>query len=117
MTPWNRRSTPTDTAPGFTGVARFARRGDDAHSSLRAGEIAVVDLTDLDRSQAEALVDRRVRAVINAAQSSTGRYPNLGPRILADAGITLIDQVGSGRLDQDEERRDRPDRRQPRVQG
>ena len=58
------------------------------------GEIAVVDLTDLDRSQAQALVDRQVRAVINAAQSSTGRYPNLGPRILADAGITLIDQVG-----------------------
>jgi len=94
MPPWNRRDTVTETAPGFTGVARFARRGDDAHSSLRAGEIAVVDLTDLDRSQAQALVDRRVRAVINAAQSSTGRYPNLGPRILADAGITLIDQVG-----------------------
>ena len=96
MPPWNRRSAPTDTAPGFTGVARFARRGDEAHASLRAGEIAVVELTDLDRSQAEALVDRRVRAVINAAQSSTGRYPNLGPRILADAGITLIDQVGEG---------------------
>ena len=60
------------------------------------GDIAVVDLTDLDRSQAEALVERRVRAVINAAESSTGRYPNLGPRILADAGITLIDQVGQG---------------------
>ena len=96
MPPWNRRSTPTDTAPGFTGVARFARRGDEAHASLRAGEIAVVDLTDLDRSQAEALVDRRVRAVINAAQSSTGKFPNLGPRILADAGIPLIDQVGDG---------------------
>jgi uncharacterized membrane-anchored protein len=94
MTPWNRRSTPTDTAPGFTGVVRFARRGDDAASSLRAGDIAVVDLIDLDRSQAQALVDRRVRAVINAAESSTGRFPNLGPRILADAGITLIDQVG-----------------------
>ncbi|MGI9084784.1 MAG: putative cytokinetic ring protein SteA [Aeromicrobium sp.] len=85
-----------DTAPGFTGVARFARRGDDAASSLRAGDIAVVDLTDLGRGQAEALVDRRVRAVVNAAQSSTGLYPNLGPRILADAGITLVDQVGQG---------------------
>ena len=96
MPSWKRSSAPTDTAPGFTGVARFARRGDDAASSLRAGDIAVVDLTDLDRSQAEALVERRVRAVINAGESSTGRYPNLGPRILADAGITLIDQVGQG---------------------
>lgn len=96
MPPWNRRSTLTDTAPGFTGVARFARRGDAAASSLRAGDIAVVDLTDLDRTQAEALIDRKVRAVVNAAQSSTGRYPNLGPRVLAEAGITLVDQVGQG---------------------
>ena len=56
----------------------------------------MVDLPDIDQGQAEALVERRVRAVINAAESSTGRYPNLGPRILADAGITLIDQVGAG---------------------
>ncbi len=96
MPSWTRRSTPTDTAPGFTGVARLARRGDAAAGSLRAGDIAVVDLVDLDRQQAEALVDRKVRAVINAAESSTGRYPNLGPQILADAGITLIDQVGQG---------------------
>jgi uncharacterized membrane-anchored protein len=96
MPSWTHRSTPADTAPGFTGVARFARHGDDAASSLRAGDIAVVDLTDMDRGQAEALVDRQVRAVVNAGQSSTGRYPNLGPRILADAGITLIDQVGQG---------------------
>ncbi len=96
MPSWNRRSTPTETASGFTGVARFARRGDDAASALRAGDIAVVDLVDIDRAQAEALVDRRVRAVINASESSTGRYPNLGPQILADAGVTLIDQVGQG---------------------
>ncbi len=97
MPPWNRPSTPVaDTAPGFTGVARFARRGDDAASSLRPGDIAVVDLTDIDRNQADALVDRKVSAVINASESSTGRFPNLGPRILADAGVTLIDQVGPG---------------------
>jgi uncharacterized membrane-anchored protein len=96
MPTWKRSATPVETAPGFTGVARFARRGDDAASTLRAGDIAVVDLVDLDRAQAEALVDRKVRAVINAAESSTGRYPNLGPRILADAGIALIDQVGDG---------------------
>lgn len=77
-------------------MTRFARHGDDAASSLKAGDIAVIDLTDIDRSQAEALVERRVRAVINAGQSSTGRFPNLGPKILTDAGITVIDEVGSG---------------------
>lgn len=97
MPPWNRRTTlANDAAPGFTGVARFARRGDGAASSLREGDVAVVDLPDLDRGQAEALVERRVRAVINASESSTGRFPNLGPTVLSEAGITLIDQVGQG---------------------
>ncbi len=96
MSPWNRRTTPADTAPGFTGLARFARRGDDAASVLKAGDIALVDLTDIDRTQAEALIERKVRAVVNAGQSSTGRYPNLGPKVLAEAGIDLIDQVGPG---------------------
>jgi uncharacterized membrane-anchored protein len=32
--------------------------------------------------------------VVNAAKSVTGRYPNLGPRLLLDAGIPLIDDVG-----------------------
>jgi uncharacterized membrane-anchored protein len=35
-----------------------------------------------------------VAAVVNAAKSVTGRYPNLGPRLLLDAGIPLIDDVG-----------------------
>lgn len=98
MSRWNRRpaTDDADTGPGFTGVARFARRGDAADRALRSGDIAVVDLADLDRPQAEALVERGVRAVVNTASSSTGRYPNLGPRILADAGVPLVDHVGPG---------------------
>ncbi len=96
MPSWTRRSTPADQAPGFTGVARFARPGDDAATRLREGDIAVVDLADMDRNQAQALVERKVRAVVNAAASSTGAFPNLGPRVLSDAGIALIDQVGQG---------------------
>ena len=34
-------------------------------------------------------------AVLNAAKSTTGRYPNMGPSIIVDAGITLIDDLGS----------------------
>jgi uncharacterized membrane-anchored protein len=40
-----------------------------------------------------------VGAVINAAASITGRYPNLGPLLLAAAGIPLLDQVGPNVLD------------------
>ena len=35
-----------------------------------------------------------MRAVLNAAESSDGRYPNTGPLMLARAGICLIDVPG-----------------------
>lgn len=102
MSRWKSRAEKTGTATQQTddasvnGVAKFARPGDNAAKSLKSGDIAVVDLPDLDRTQAEALVARDVRAVVNAAASSSGSYPNLGPRVLADAGIVLIDKVGPG---------------------
>lgn len=97
----SRRNRPSEgsadaTTDDIVGVVRFARTGDASSKALRDGDIAVVDLPDLDRGQAEALVARNVRAVLNAAESSTGRFPNLGPQVLADAGITLIDHVGAG---------------------
>jgi uncharacterized membrane-anchored protein len=58
------------------------------------GEIAVIDHEDLDRVSAESLVEKGVAAVVNAAASISGRYPNLGPLILVEHGITLIDGVG-----------------------
>jgi uncharacterized membrane-anchored protein len=35
-----------------------------------------------------------VAAVVNAARSITGRYPNRGPSVLQEAGIPLLDAVG-----------------------
>jgi uncharacterized membrane-anchored protein len=61
---------------------------------LRPGEVAVIDHEDLDRVAAEGLVARGAAAVVNASASITGRYPNLGPLILVQAGIPLIDGVG-----------------------
>ena len=60
---------------------------------LRAGEFAVIDHSDLDRVAAESLVECRPAAVLNAAPSISGRYPNLGPDILIEAGIPLIDDL------------------------
>lgn len=62
---------------------------------LQAGEIAVIDHADIDRIAAETLVAAAPSAVLNAAKSTTGRYPNMGPSIIIDAGITLIDDLGS----------------------
>jgi uncharacterized membrane-anchored protein len=76
------------------GVARLDARTKRLVGRLQPGEIAVIDHPDLDRIAAEALVERKVRAVVNAAVSATGRYPNLGPLVLVGAGVHLVDDVG-----------------------
>lgn len=51
----------------------------------------MIDHVDLDRIAAEDLAASGIVAVINCSRSSTGRYPNVGPLILASAGVILID--------------------------
>ena len=81
---------PTE-APPLTGRARLGRRTKDLVKRLGPGDIAVIDHADLDRIAAEDLVASGVRAVINVAPSSSGRYPNPGPMVLARAGVRLVD--------------------------
>ncbi|MFI5735538.1 putative cytokinetic ring protein SteA [Kribbella sp. NPDC051587] len=88
-----RRARPTEL-PGTTGVVRLDRRTKNLTKRLKSGEIAVIDHVDLDRVSAEALVDCKVAAVVNVADSISGRYPNLGPEILVAAGIPLVDGIG-----------------------
>jgi len=61
---------------------------------LEPGDIAIIDHPDLDRVSADELIACRVAAVVNAAKSVTGRYPNLGPGLLLEAGIPLVDDAG-----------------------
>jgi uncharacterized membrane-anchored protein len=82
---------PTDVV----GQARVDRRTKHLVKRLRAGEIAVVDHADLDRVAAESLIECRPAAVVNASACITGRYPNLGPTLLVEAGVPLLDQAGS----------------------
>ncbi|WP_405060888.1 putative cytokinetic ring protein SteA [Kribbella sp. NBC_01505] len=88
-----RRARPTEL-PGSTGVVRLDRRTKNLTKRLKPGEIAVIDHVDLDRVSAEALVNCKVSAVVNVADSISGRYPNLGPEILVAAGIPLVDGIG-----------------------
>jgi uncharacterized membrane-anchored protein len=60
---------------------------------LKPGDVAVLDHLDLDRATAQALVDRGVAAVLNASPFLSGRYPALGPVLLADAGVVMLDRV------------------------
>ncbi len=81
--------------PGTTGTLRVDRRTSSLLPRLRPGDIAVLDHVDLDRATAEALIDRQIRAVVNASPFISGRYPNLGPEVLSAAGVVLLEAVGS----------------------
>jgi uncharacterized membrane-anchored protein len=84
-----KKALPPD-AEGVVGTVRLARRDADL-AALTAGEVALVEQPDLDAPQAQALIERRVAVVLNAARSTSGRAPNTGPQLLAKAGIVLID--------------------------
>jgi uncharacterized membrane-anchored protein len=89
-----RRGRTQEAGPGVAGTARLDRRTKNLTKRLRPGDIAVIDHVDIDRVSADSLVGCRVAAVVNAAPSISGRYPNLGPEILLAAGIPLLDDVG-----------------------
>jgi uncharacterized membrane-anchored protein len=80
------------------GPARVGRRTKDLVKVLRPGEVAVIDHRDLDRIAGEGLAASGVVAVVNAAPSISGRYPNGGPRRLAEAGVVLFDAHHDGDL-------------------
>jgi uncharacterized membrane-anchored protein len=89
-----RRAHRGTALPGVIGTARLDRRTKNLTKRLKPGDIAVIDHLDIDRVSAEALVMAGVAAVVNAAASISGRYPNLGPEIIVSAGIPLLDDVG-----------------------
>ncbi|MEV0274539.1 MAG: hypothetical protein HOV71_13760 [Hamadaea sp.] len=83
--------------PGtIIGTARLDRRTKRLVGRLRAGDLAVIDHVDIDRVAADALVAVGVGAVLNAKPSISGRYPNLGPQVLIEAGVLLLDDLGEG---------------------
>lgn len=82
------------TEPDIVGTAKVGRKTKVLVPTLTHDDVAVIDHVDLDRVAAETLVDARPKAVINASASMSGRYPNVGPLIVTDAGIPLIDAAG-----------------------
>jgi uncharacterized membrane-anchored protein len=90
-----RRGNGSTDLPGLVAPARIDRRTKNLTRRLQPGDIAIIDHADLDRVSAESLLNCQVAAVVNAAPSMSGRYPNLGPQLLVEAGVPLIDDVGS----------------------
>ncbi|MBE6483577.1 MAG: hypothetical protein E7Z96_02170 [Actinomycetaceae bacterium] len=95
---FRRKKDPQD--PGESaGPARVDARTKNLTKRLEAGDVAIINHSDIDRVAAEALVGCKPAAVLNAAKSTSGRYPNLGPGILQEAGVLLIDDLGSAIMD------------------
>lgn len=94
--PWRRRPHPPHV---LAGPVRVDRRTKDLVKRAAPGDVAVIDHLDLDRIAAEGLVEAQVAAVVNAASSISGRYPNGGPQVLIEAGIPLVDEAGAGVFD------------------
>ena len=97
------RRKASDDLPGVTATARLDRRTKNLATRLCPGDIAIIDHVDLDLTGADALIGRNVAAVVNAARSISGRYPNRGPQLLVEAGIPLIDDVGAEVFDRVQE--------------
>ena len=92
----HRRRAATDVV---IGTARVDRRTKELVKRLEPGEIAIIDHQDIDAVAADGLISGSAAAVVNAGASISGRYPNGGPRRLVEAGIPLLDRVGSDVLD------------------
>jgi uncharacterized membrane-anchored protein len=73
------------------GPVRTGRRTKLLVKHLARGDVALVDHLDIDRVSAEELIAAGAVAVLNCSSSSSGSYPNLGPQLLVEAGILLID--------------------------
>ena len=88
-----------DPSEVVVGPVRADRRTKELVKRLCPGDIAVIDHADIDRVAAENLIRAAPSAVVNASTSFTGRYPHVGPLLIAEAGIPLIDDVGPEIID------------------
>src|SRR5690554_6045105 len=78
----------------ITGKVRLGRRTKELVPTLKPSEIAVIAHEDLDAMGALGLIEAQVGAVLNARCSITGRYPNQGPKLLSEAGVPHLDNLG-----------------------
>jgi uncharacterized membrane-anchored protein len=74
-----------------SGSARMGRKTKVMVKQLIQGDIAIIDHLDIDRVSAEELIAAGAAAVLNCRASTSGSYPNLGPQLLVEAGVLLVD--------------------------
>ena len=80
-----------DGAGTVAGPARLGKRTKLLVRRLQPGDVAIIDHRDLDRVSGEDLLAAGVAAVVNCSPFSSGSYPNMGPLLLAQGGIPLLE--------------------------
>lgn len=78
-------------ATGETATVRTHRDFRTLLTRIEPGDLVVVDRRDLDAVSAKQLAERRPLAVLNASEFVSGRFANLGPSVLLDAGVILLE--------------------------
>lgn len=78
----------------YQGNVRLNKKTKNLVKDLRSDEVAIIDHKDIDKVSAEHLINTNIQVVINASESISGKYPNLGPILLCNAGLHIIDKVG-----------------------
>ncbi|MBO9521179.1 MAG: hypothetical protein J7518_06535 [Nocardioidaceae bacterium] len=85
-----RRISETD-AGGHTVTVRTHRDLGTLIARAGEGELIALDRRDLDAATARALLAKKPWGVINGAEFISGRFANLGPQLLAEAGVVLLE--------------------------
>lgn len=85
------RDKATDRVGAGSGPVRVHRDFRTLLARVQEGDIVVIDRRDLDASAARALAELKPFAVLNATEFVSGRFANLGPARLAEAGILLLE--------------------------
>lgn len=80
-----------DAVATGTGTVRTHRDFRTLLTRVREGDIVVIDRRDLDAAAAQSLAELKPFAVLNATEFVSGRFANLGPARLADAGVVLLE--------------------------
>jgi len=100
VTPTTATQRPRADVREVAGIARLGKRTKHLVKRLRPGDIAIIDHRDLDRVSGEDLVACGVAGVVNCSPSSAGGYPNMGPLLVVQAGIQLVDVDGAALFEQ-----------------
>jgi uncharacterized membrane-anchored protein len=81
----------TDKSGIIEGPLRLGRSTKQLLRTLEPKQIVLISHEDLDDLGAEGLIQSKVKAVINAAPTMTGKYPLSGPLKLLNAGIPILE--------------------------